>query len=137
MVLESTIVFFGLALVFGAVGVVTSLGAGQVDTSIGDSSLACNSGQRLKSIDDKLASDDSKPLKFEDDYDSLQQVSLDPSSTSQNLSTALRLLLQALRTVPIVTYISLILSLVFLKNKKAGKIIIERPQSQAILLNSY
>ena len=44
----------------------------------------------------------------------MTQFEVDPSSTSQNLFTALRLLLQAMKSVPVFTYISFALSLVFL-----------------------
>ena len=65
----------------------------------------------LKSSD-KMSTAESMPLKHGDDFE--ETVSLDPSSTSQNLFTALRFLLQALKTVPVLTYISFALSLVFL-----------------------
>lgn len=93
--------FFGLALVFGAVGTVTSLGSSHADTSV-DGSKECYSGLSLKNSD-ALKAPQSMPLKHGDDYEEVTQVSLDPSSTSQNLSTALRLLLQALKTVPMLT----------------------------------
>lgn len=53
-------------------------------------------------------------MKFGDEDELLSTIEVDPSSTSQNFFTALRLLLQAFRTVPVFTYISFALSLVFL-----------------------
>ena len=65
----------------------------------------------LKSSD-KMSTAESMPLKHGDDFE--ETVSVDPSSTSQNLFTALRFLLQALKTVPVLTYISFAMSLLFL-----------------------
>lgn len=72
--------FMGLALVFGAVGTVSSMGGlDQVDTSVAGGSMECNSGMSLKGSD-KMSMGDSMPLKHGDDNDGL--VSPDPSSTS-------------------------------------------------------
>ena len=96
---------------FGAVGCVSSLGGlDQADTSVGSSSCV-NSGMSLKSSD-KMSTAESMPLKHGDDFE--ETVSVNPSSTSQNLFTALRFLLQALKTVPVLTYISFAMSLLFL-----------------------
>lgn len=59
-----------------------------------------------------MSTAESMPLKHGDDFE--ETVSVDPSSTSQNLFTALRFLLQALKTVPVLTYISFAMSLLFL-----------------------
>ncbi len=83
--------FFGLALVFGAVGAVTSMGSAQTDVSIGGE-VAFNSAQSLKSTD-RLITGESKPIKDGDDFEELTQFEVDPHSTKQNLFTALRLLL--------------------------------------------
>ena len=63
----------------------------------------------------KLNTGDSSPVGNNVDDDELvTSVQVDPSSTSQNIWTALRLLLQAMKTVPIFTYVSFALSLLFL-----------------------
>lgn len=104
--------FFGLALVFGAVGAVSSVGSAPANVSIGGQ-VEFNTGSSLQSSS-KLVTTVSKPLKDGDDFEELTSFEVDPSSTSQNFFTALRLLLQALKTVPVFTYISFALSLFFL-----------------------
>ena len=104
--------FFGLALVFGAVGAVTSFNAGTTDTSIGDriefSSSSSMAGAKL------LSTAESRSIKDGDEMEHLTSFEVDPSSPSSNISTAFLLLLQAVRALPVFTYVSFLLSLVFL-----------------------
>jgi len=104
--------FFGLAMVFGAVGAVTSMQSTSVDTGIDQpSTVSMNTGAKLAASGDSTLAD-SGPLK--DGYEELTSIEVDPSSTSQNVYTALRLLGQAMKTVPVMTYISFALSILFL-----------------------
>ena len=99
-------------MVFGAVGAVTSMQSSSVDTGIDQpNTVSMNTGARLAASGDSTLSD-SGPIK--DGYEELTSIEVDPSSTSQNVYTALRLLGQAMKTVPVLTYISFALSILFL-----------------------
>jgi len=88
------------------------MGAATSNVGIGGQVVG-NTGLGLKSAD-SLITTISKPIKDGDDFEELTSFEVDPSSTSQNLFTALRLVLQALKSVPVFTYISFLLSLLFL-----------------------
>lgn len=106
--------FLGMAIVFSAVGAVTQMSAGASDSGFeGTEAVQINTSASLKSAD-KLRVGETSSMKFGDEDELLSTIEVDPSSTSQNFYTALRLLLQAFRTVPVFTYISFALSLVFL-----------------------
>ena len=105
--------FFGLAIVFGAVGAITSMTSTPMDTYIGGQApVEFNSGSHLAGT--HIRTGDSNPIK--DGGDENEGFEFDSSSTNQNISiyAALRLLLKAFKSVPVFTYISMALSLLFL-----------------------
>ena len=89
------------------------MGANNVDTSIGDriefSSSSSMAGAKV------LRTAESNPIKDGEEVEHLTSfVEVDPSSPSSNINTAFFLLLQAVRTLPVFTYVSFFLSLIFL-----------------------
>ena len=85
-----------------------------MDASLGGS-VKFSSGSTMASSE-RLLMGDSNPIKDGDEGDDqfLTSFEVDPSSASQNIYTALILLFQALKTVPLFTFVSFALSFLFL-----------------------
>lgn len=102
-----------MALVFSAVGAVTQMSAGSLENgSVSPQTVQISSSPLLKSAE-KLSVAESSSMKNAVE-DELVSFEVDPTSPSSNLYTAMRLLLQAFRSLPLFSYISFLLSFVFL-----------------------
>ena len=105
--------FFGLAIVFGAVGAVTSMTSIPPDTFIGDNSVVkqINTGSTLAGDEIIRSGAPSHPIKDGIEDEGLPSCTVGPSF---NHITALRIFSEALKSVPVFTYISFALSFFFL-----------------------
>ena len=75
--------FFGLAMVFGAVGAVSTIGNSSMDASImAESQPQFNSGGLMKSAGEGIRTADSNPIKDGTEIDDITAYEVDPSSAS-------------------------------------------------------
>ena len=107
--------FFGLAVVFAAVGAVTSVASPASDSYFEGTTVEFSSGQSLKSVDPqrqvRMIPDQ---IKDQEDVEHIAPYKVDPSSTTQNIHVAVLLLLQAVKTVPFFSIVSFALSFLFI-----------------------
>ena len=107
--------FFGLAIVFGVVGAVTSTTSMTTDRSIVDISdvKQIYTGSHLVGDGEERSGEQSHPLKDGIEYEGLPSCTEGPNNLTSHI-TASRLLSEAFKSVPVFTYISFALSLFFL-----------------------
>lgn len=80
---RGSMLFFGLAMVFGAVGAVSTIGNSSMDASImAESQPQFNSGGLMKSAGEGIRTADSNPIKDGTEIDDITAYEVDPSSAS-------------------------------------------------------